>query len=79
LDERGWHAFDLDGIRGELFVRSLQERKVSREQEMLLQFAGGAASNRAKRVSSVSPLRQQPSAKFAQIDALARRIWLVRP
>ena len=49
MDENGQHAYDFDGIGGELFVKKRwKELKIFREEQMVLQFAGGTACDGAE-------------------------------
>jgi hypothetical protein len=80
LDESGQHPFDFNGVRDELFVkRCRKELKVFGEQRMVLQFARGTACDGAETSELCVAAPPATPARFAPIEELARRIWLVRP
>jgi hypothetical protein len=79
--ERCEHSFHLYGLpRKALVIRRLQQLEIFGEEQMILQLAGRTRSHLEKpRKVYVSPLRQDPSAMLAPMDADALRIWLVSP
>lgn len=56
-----------------------EQCQVPREQQVVLQFAGGSIAMEQTRASSASLLRPQPSARFAATDEDERRSCAVRP
>ena len=58
LNEDGEHAFDFDGLLGELFVVvSLEQFQISGQQELIFQFTGRTSCNNTKPGQAQAPIR----------------------
>jgi len=59
--------------------RDGEDPKIARQQKVYSSSQAEPIAICRKRPSSASPLRPQPSAMLAPIDAAARRIWAANP